>query len=438
VIQVDPNLAVRATSLYLTVTGTIVLWLWRRPTPRAVAGAALACCWNVPIVLALNIAAAHEGWWRFDARGGLLMGTPVDLYLSWILLWGAIPAVAFPSLSLWRVLVIALAVDLVFMPAAAPVIRLGPSWLVGEGIGIAFALLPAQLLARWTMHDQHLERRAFLQIVAFTGLLLFVLPAIVIEGSRSSWVNPATHSAWQVSLLVQLLALPALIGLTAVQEFVTRGGGTPVPFDPPRRLVTTGIYAYIGNPMQLSAVVLLVLSGLVVWNPWLAAAGVMAHLYSTGLAGWDEDEDLQRRFGDAWTDYRRGVRRWVPRLRPWHRPDHPPARFYVSASCNMCREVARWFERRDVRQLEIVPAETHPSHALRRITYEAADGSPSASGIEAVARALEHVHLGWALLGFLLRLPVVCQLAQLLADASGAEPRPISSETRLSPSNRPG
>jgi hypothetical protein len=94
----------------------------------------------------------------------------------------------------------------------------------------------------------------------------------------------------------------------------------------------------------------------------------------------------------------------------------------------MCREVALWFERRDARQLAIVPAETHPSRDLRRITYEPADGSRSASGIEAVARALEHVHFGWALCGFLLRLPVVSHLAQLLADASGAEPRTISSD----------
>jgi hypothetical protein len=210
-----------------------------------------------------------------------------------------------------------------------------------------------------------------------------------------------------------------------VQEFVTRGGGTPVPFDPPRRLVTTGVYAYVGNPMQLSAVVLLVLLGIVVWNPWVAASGVMAHLYCAGLAGWDEDEDLKQRFGEDWTDYRRRVRRWVPRLRPWQRPDRPPARLYVSASCEMCREVARWFEARHASGLTIVPAENHPSQALRRVTYEPADDTASASGIAAIARALEHVHLGWALLGFLLRLPVVAPVAQLLVDASGAEPRSI-------------
>ena len=419
---IDPYLAVRATALYLTLTTTIFLWLWRRPTPRAAAGALLACCWNVPVVLALHLAATRAGWWWFDADGGLFMGMPVDLYVAWLCLWGAIPSLAFPSAALWRVILIALAFDLLAMPAAGPVIHLGPSWLAGEAVGLIAGLLPAQLLARWTTKDEHLERRAVLQVVAFSGLVGFVLPAAVIDGSRSGWINPMTLPSWQISLIVQALAIPAVIGLTAVQEFVTRGGGTPVPFDPPRRLVTTGVYAYVGNPMQLSAVVLLAMLGVVLWNPWIAAAGVMAHVYSAGLAGWDEDEDLRRRFGDSWTEYTHSVRRWVPRLRPWHRHDQPPARLYVSGDCDVCRGVALWFEHRHARHLAILPAETHPSRDLRRVTYEA-DGSSSVAGIEAIARALEHVHLGWAMLGWLLRLPVMCQLAQLLADASGGEPR---------------
>jgi protein-S-isoprenylcysteine O-methyltransferase Ste14 len=423
---IDPYLAVRATALYLTLTVTIGLWLWRRPTPRAAAGAMLACCWNVPAVLALHLVSAREGWWWFDADGGLFMGMPVDLYVAWLLLWGAIPSLAFPSLPLWRVILVALAFDVIAMPSAAPVVRLGPGWLAGEALGLLVALLPAQLLARWTGRDAHLERRALLQVGAFTGLIVFVLPAAVLEGSGSSWIDPLTRPAWQISLVIQALAVPGVIGLTAVQEFVTRGGGTPVPFDPPRRLVTTGVYAYVGNPMQLSAVVLLALLGVVLWNPWIAAAGVMAHLYSAGLAGWDEDEDLRARFGDAWSEYRRAVRFWIPRLRPWHRPDHPPARLYVSAGCDVCRGVAQWFDQRHARHLAILPAETHPSRSLRRITYEPADGSARVSGIDAVARALEHVHLGWAMLGWLLRLPVMCQLAQLLADASGGEPRQVS------------
>jgi protein-S-isoprenylcysteine O-methyltransferase Ste14 len=422
----DRYLLVRTASLYVIAVLTMLAWVWRRPDPRALHGAALAFLWNLPALALLHLVASRLGWWHFEAQGGLFLGMPVDLYLSWAWLWGAIPALAFPTLPLGGVILAAVAVDLVLMPVAAPVVRLGPAWLVGEALGLAAGLVPGQLLARWTWRDTHLTHRALLQMVAFTGLVMFMLPVIAIEGSGSTWKNPMTRPIWQLSLLAQLLAIPAVIGLTAVQEFVTRGLGTPVPFDPPRRLVTTGIYGYVRNPMQVSATLLLILVGIVVRNAWVSAAGIMAHVYSVGLAGWDEEDDLRRRFGHDWTEYRQHVRRWVPRLRPWHRADHPPARLFVAATCEMCSQVARWFERRGAGNLTIVAAETHPSRELTRITYEPADGSGPAAGVEAIARALEHIHLGWALVGFCLRLPGISQLAQLLADASGAEPRSLS------------
>ena len=118
--------------------------------------------------------------------------------------------------------------------------------------------------------------------------------------------------------------------------------------------------------------------------------------------------------------------RWVPRLRPWHRPDRPPARLFVAESCGMCREVGRWFEQRGARQLAIVPAESHPSGALTRITYEPGDGSRAArpASKRLPARSSTFTSAGRSL-GWLLRLPVICQFAQLLADASGGEPRRI-------------
>ena len=125
--------------------------------------------------------------------------------------------------------------------------------------------------------------------------------------------------------------------MTAVQEFVTRGDGTPVPFDPPSRLVTSGVYAYIGNPMQLAALVLLSAWGVSLGNVWVAAGGVMAHVYALGFAGWDEDSDLQRRFGSGWIDYRRAVRRWIPRLRPWYPPRQAAARLFIAETCDVCQ-----------------------------------------------------------------------------------------------------
>jgi protein-S-isoprenylcysteine O-methyltransferase Ste14 len=423
----DRYLIVRAAAFYIPVMLTVVLWAWRRPSSRQWGGALLASLWNLPVLLAVHLAAVRIGWWQFDAQGGLLLGMPVDLYLAWAWLWGAVPALAFKSLPLGLVALIALAADLVLMPAASPVVNLGPRWLVGDVLLLTVGLLPAQLLARWTSRDACLAGRAVLQMIAFGGLVLFVLPAVVIEGSGSATPTLREWPAWQLNLIAQTFILVGLPGVSAVQEFVQRGRGTPVPFDPPRRLVTSGVYAYIGNPMQTSGVLTLLVLALVLWNVWIAAAAVTAHVYSLGLAGWDEDQDLRRRFGDDWTTYRHAVRRWIPRFRPWRRPGVPDARLFVSERCGMCREVAKWFTRRGARGLAIVPAETHPSGLLTRITYEPCDGSAPSSGIIAVARALEHVHIGWAMAAFFMRLPLVSTLVQLLADASGAGPRVISS-----------
>jgi protein-S-isoprenylcysteine O-methyltransferase Ste14 len=268
-----------------------------------------------------------------------------------------------------------------------------------------------------------------MQVLIFSGFLLFLLPVIVIQGSGSTWLNPAIRPAWQIAILAQVLAVPALVGLTAIQEFTERGSGTPVPFDPPQRLVTTGVYAYVRNPMQFCAVALLLLLGLILHNAWVSGAAIMAFIYCAGLAGWDEGEDLQRRFGNRWTTYGQSVRPWLPRWLPWHSKD-AVAQLFVSERCDMCREVGRWFEHRGARGLVIVAAEAHVSGGLTRITYESGDGTRAAVGVEAIGRALEHIHLGWALLGFLLRLPVLRKMSQLLVDASGGEARRISANGR--------
>jgi len=45
------------------------------------------------------------------------------------------------------------------------------------------------------------------------------------------------------------------------------------------------------------------------------------------------------------------------------------------------------------------------------------------TGVRALARALEHLHLGWAMVGWTIQLPGIRRAAQLLADAVGGAPR---------------
>jgi protein-S-isoprenylcysteine O-methyltransferase Ste14 len=428
----------RAAALYLPLALLCASWIWAQPRSRQCTGALLALLWNVPALLALDVLAEHVGWWHFTTEGGALLGLPIDVDLGWIVLWGPLPAIAAPRLPLGWLLGLALAFDLALMPRLDLLLVLGEWWWLGETIGLLVCLLPAQLLARWTAEDSHLLPRVALQVVAFCGLLVGVIPSIALQQSGGDWHVLLDRPVWQLSLVVQALAVPAIVGLAAVQEFAQVGGGTPLPFDPPRRLVSSGPYAYIANPMQLAACVVLIGLGILLSSAWLIGAAVLDILYGLGLAGWHERNHMQARFGDDWQVYYQQVRAWWPRWRPFL----PSAILYVDQSCGACSDVGRWLERRAPVGLQIVDAAEYPTSDLERLTYRSTIGGREVDGVAALARALEHLHLGWAFVGWTLRLPLITQIAQLLVDASGGGPRstshgrPIGCTIGCSPSAR--
>src|SRR5438093_3186442 len=94
----DQTATIRALSLYLPLAVTVLLWLRRRPSLAERAGILLACIWNLDTLLLVHRVASHFDLWTFRAEKGLFLGMPVDLYLGWTLLWGAIPALAFPRI----------------------------------------------------------------------------------------------------------------------------------------------------------------------------------------------------------------------------------------------------------------------------------------------------------------------------------------------------
>ena len=112
-----------------------------------------------------------------------------------------------------------------------------------------------------------------------------------------------------------VMALGAVLALACVAVFVVRGRGTPAPFDPPRAFVAVGPYRWVRNPMYLGG--LTVLLGLALWERSPAmllvppAVAVLAHL----LVVLYEEPGLERRFGESYREYKRTVRRWLPRPR---------------------------------------------------------------------------------------------------------------------------
>ncbi|MDI1463219.1 methyltransferase [Catellatospora sp. KI3] len=376
-------------------------------------------------IAALDTVAQRLGWWSYTPVDGAWRGLPVDLWLGWAVLWGPVPVLAHRALRTPLALLLLLWLDLLAMPRLDPLVELGPHWWLGELAGIVAVALPAQLLGCWTARDRRLYPRVLLQLLTFSGTVLWLIPTSAFTYGDGSWNHLWRLPSPVLPLLAQLAALVSVPALAAMREFAVRGQGTPYPWDPPKRLVSTGPYAYLANPMQLSASLLMLVLAVGAGSFTLAATAVAAVAFSAALAAPHEQADLAARFGPAWRAYRGQVRAWMPRLRPLPRP---AATVWLDQDCGPCGAVTGWLLRRHPADLVVAAAADHPE-VLWRARYTGPDGH-QARGAAAVARALEHTHLGWAYVSWLLLLPPVAWLARQLADAFIAAPHPARAAVR--------
>lgn len=155
--------------------------------------------------------------------------------------------------------------------------------------------------------------RALIVAPAFIALWMYFVPKWI-AGARA-FDNPQLLG-WIV------VAIGAAVGLPCVWEFAWRGLGTPAPFDPPRRLVVSGPYRWVRNPMYLGMGIALIGEAIVFPNLTLTLLATVVVLFvgvSLFIMGYEEPT-LRRTFGADYEHYTRSVRRWIPRLRPFDNP----------------------------------------------------------------------------------------------------------------------
>jgi protein-S-isoprenylcysteine O-methyltransferase Ste14 len=124
-----------------------------------------------------------------------------------------------------------------------------------------------------------------------------------------------------IVILAEALQLPGfvltLLGgamwLWATVVLVARGGGTPLPLDPPQRLVVEGPYAWIRNPMHVGLVTFLAGIALLFRSPFLIAYAVVIAGIVWAYAQKVEEPWLERQYREAYRAYRARVPAWWPR-----------------------------------------------------------------------------------------------------------------------------
>lgn len=151
--------------------------------------------------------------------------------------------------------------------------------------------------------------RAIFAFLVLPGVAAGVAPPLIAS------VDPWRGTEWAPGLVVMLAGVIVL--LWCVRDFYVSGKGTLAPWDPPKKLVTTGLYRFIRNPMYVG-VLLLVLG----WALYLSSLMLAAYMVVLAI-GFHirvltyEEHRLKSQFGEEWEAYKASVPRWLPRLTTW-------------------------------------------------------------------------------------------------------------------------
>jgi protein-S-isoprenylcysteine O-methyltransferase Ste14 len=122
---------------------------------------------------------------------------------------------------------------------------------------------------------------------------------------------------WIAQVIGGLLICAGVVPL--VQSFADfiQAGGTPVPVASPPRLVVSGFYRHVRNPIYVGFLVVLLGQVLLFGSLGLLEYTAIAWGIGAAAVRCYEEPTLARKFGADYQAYRRSVPAWVPRLHPW-------------------------------------------------------------------------------------------------------------------------
>lgn len=123
---------------------------------------------------------------------------------------------------------------------------------------------------------------------------------------------PGTGLIHSISAIIAgfLILVGIAVFAASIRNF-TRAD-TPVPGNQPvRTLVTTDIHGWSRNPIYVAMFMVYAGIGIAVRSPWILILALPVLIVLRYAVVAREETYLEQRFGDAYRDYKAGVRRWL-------------------------------------------------------------------------------------------------------------------------------
>lgn len=154
------------------------------------------------------------------------------------------------------------------------------------------------------------------QMLAFWGLFLAVIPLVITLFERRWGLEVSIPVSIRIAGAV-LLAAASALGVWSALAMASRGEGTPLPSATARKLVITGPYGLVRNPMAVAGISQGVAVGLLLGSWMVVAYALLGSLAWNWGVRPHEEADLEARFGSEYAEYRSRVRCWLPRVRAY-------------------------------------------------------------------------------------------------------------------------
>ena len=160
-------------------------------------------------------------------------------------------------------------------------------------------------------------------IAVLGSALFFVIAPSVLAGIVPWWVTqwdfqPAFFGVDLTRILGGILIIVGAPGLVdSFARFALEGLGTPAPIAPTQKLVVTGLYRYVRNPIYIAVVAVIFGQALLFDDSRLLWYGALLGLFFHVFVVLYEEPTLEQTFGTENESFRTNVPRWIPRLTPW-------------------------------------------------------------------------------------------------------------------------
>lgn len=196
------------------------------------------------------------------------------------------------------------------------------SMTFATGLALAFAIRLQEAEVLWgpfqfkfaeTATPSQYCRQSLVQTIAMWTIFLVIVPSGVYALERHfGWGIGWRPGALEWSIAAVVFVACAAMGFSAGFAMTKQGEGTPLPSACAKKLVTSGPYRFVRNPMALGGITQGIAVGLALGSPLVMVYGLIGGFWWELLARGSEERFLAQTFGQEYEAYRSRVRCWLP------------------------------------------------------------------------------------------------------------------------------